>query len=158
METLFHLYFNNLVAYGMKFIKNKHAVEDIVMESIYKVGNTRTKDAKPYLIIAVKNGCIDYLRHNGAVNRCHTYMQFNAETSCHQPDRLCYDERAKWLFNAIEQLPKKMRFVIQQYLKYEDDIESISNACNMNYSTFRNQKSNSIKRLRSMLHAGTGTL
>uniref|UniRef100_UPI003216BB0D RNA polymerase sigma-70 factor n=1 Tax=uncultured Draconibacterium sp. TaxID=1573823 RepID=UPI003216BB0D len=73
-DQIFQKYYHSLFLYGLKFISNDNDVNDILQEVFaevwekekYKLENDHLKS---YLYNSVRNGCLNYLRHQSVVNK-----------------------------------------------------------------------------------------
>lgn len=115
-ELLFKHFYPSLVGFANAYIKNHDAAEDIVQEVFVKIWNERKKltikNIKTYLYTAVKNQCLNFLKHkkvekNYLVSANNTHVDENTiETE------LNFNELKNAYEEAIQNLPEKCRIVI----------------------------------------------
>jgi RNA polymerase sigma-70 factor, ECF subfamily len=115
-DYLFHYYYSGLVVFVKKYIPDNDVAEDIVQEFFVKLWVNREKlneivSIKAYFFSAVKNRCIDYLRHEvtkGKVEK-QLLVKFQAETGIE--NLFIESELREQINNAINKLPTVCREV-----------------------------------------------
>ena len=73
-DQIFQKYYHPLLLYGLKFVDDENEVRDILQEVFVTVWENQKHKLeethlKPYLFNAVRNGCLNYLRHKLVVNK-----------------------------------------------------------------------------------------
>ncbi len=73
-DKIFQKYYQPLLLYGLKFVDDENEVHDILQEVFVTVWEDRKykiaeAHLKPYLFNAVRNGCLNYLRHKSVVSK-----------------------------------------------------------------------------------------
>lgn len=73
-DLIFQEYYHSLLVYSLKFVQNENDANDIVQEVFVAVWEkekyTLEKEhLKSYLFNAVKNGCLNYLKHQSVVRK-----------------------------------------------------------------------------------------
>lgn len=73
-DQIFEKYYQPLLLYGLKFVEDENEVHDILQEVFVTVWenqkhNLKETHLKPYLFNAVRNGCLNYLRHQMVVSK-----------------------------------------------------------------------------------------
>lgn len=76
MEEIFRKYYRELVYYGLKFIDNRHEVEDIVMDVFIAFDESKYPHVRPSLYIFVKQRCLDYLKTQKRRNQIERSISF----------------------------------------------------------------------------------
>lgn len=71
-DQIFQKYYQPLLLYGLKFVDDENEVRDILQEvfvTVWENQKYKLEEAhlKPYLFNAVRNGCLNYLRHKSVV-------------------------------------------------------------------------------------------
>ncbi|MCT4602927.1 MAG: RNA polymerase sigma-70 factor [Marinifilum sp.] len=137
-EELYHLYYSKLTLFAQTYVYQKDVAEDLVQETFYKLWenaeNQRiTSSIKSYLYSAVKNKCINHLRHlkvedkyrqkeMDAVNFAGNYEMVN--------DELLISK----IRDRIEDLPEKCRIAfnmaVLQEMKYKEIAEELDLSIN----------------------------
>lgn len=116
-SILFHKYYKDLVLYAGNIIRSKSTCEDIIQNIFLKLWDDRNDLAidtslKSYLLTAVRNSCLDELRHQKVVN---TY-EADIQNQIHEyeiENYILYSDLYGQLLNAVEQLPEKHREVFK---------------------------------------------
>lgn len=146
METIYRLYYDELVYFGFKIIHDRPVVEDIVIDSFLKLNENTYHDvahARRALYIIVKNKCLSHIRstdQRGAI----IARLFDEEYI----DREMIEAGVlKGLFNAINKLSLESKSIIEMY--YFDDMScvEIGSALNKPADTVRSLKRHAIERL-----------
>lgn len=73
-DQIFQKYYQPLLLYGLKFVDDENEVHDILQEvfvTVWENQKHKLKESllKPYLFNAVRNGCLNYLRHKLVVSK-----------------------------------------------------------------------------------------
>lgn len=73
-DQIFQRYYQPLLLYGLKFVDDENEVHDILQEVFTMVWENQKHKLnethlKPYLYNAVRNGCLNYLRHKLVVSK-----------------------------------------------------------------------------------------
>ena len=73
-EHIYKEFYQPLSLYGLKYVENENDVHDIVQEVFAAVWQKEKyklerKHLKSYLFNAVKNGCLNYLKHRAVVHK-----------------------------------------------------------------------------------------
>lgn len=122
-DQIFQRYYHSLFLYGLKFIKSENDVHDILQEVFVTVWkNEKYKLAeshlKFYLFNSVRNGCLNYFRHQSVINKHVEHekwsLQFSeldfyksGETS------LIENEDLEKIYAAIDSLPENYKEIIE---------------------------------------------
>ena len=86
---LFHIYYKDLVLFGGTYIPEKSTCEDIVQNIFLKLWNDRKSlvienSLKSYLLKAVRNYCLDELRHRRIIDEHIAYELKIGRASCRE--------------------------------------------------------------------------
>ncbi len=73
-DQIFQKYYHTLLLYGLKFVDDENEVHDILQEVFVAVWENQKQKLeeshlKAYLFNAVRNGCLNYLRHRVVVSK-----------------------------------------------------------------------------------------
>lgn len=73
-DQIFQKYYHPLLLYGLKFVDDENDLHDILQEifvTVWENKKHKLEEAhlKAYLFNAVRNGCLNYLRHKVVVNK-----------------------------------------------------------------------------------------
>lgn len=155
-ETIFRHYYPHLCLYASRVLKNTAAAEEIVQELFVLLWERREEteietSVKNYLFKAVKNHCLNYIKHNQIKNEYS--RKILAETNTFSPDDEI--ETQTELFQKIEEsiseLPEKRQEIFrlsrQEGLKYREIAEKM----NISVKTVETQMGMAIKTLREKL-------
>ena len=117
-EILFHTYYANLCRFATGIISNDEIAEEIVQDLFVKFWEKRTQitidsSVKNYLYRAVKNQCINTIKHNNIVAQ-HISSQLSEKETDIRPDELFLaTELAKKIEESIASLPEKRREIFR---------------------------------------------
>lgn len=156
-EDMFKSQYNILCGFANKYLEDLDAAEETVQSIFVKFWESRstvtiTGSLKSYLFTAVKNNCLNQLKHYKIRD---DYKEHNKreldlnETSI--GDQLETTELEEKIRASIENLPegRKKIFILSRYegLKYKEIAEKL----NVSIKTVENQMGSAIKKLRSDL-------
>lgn len=129
-SLLFTTYYTDLVLFGGNFVQNKTIAEDIVQNVFLKLWKDRTNleietSFKSYLLKAVRNNCLDELRHQEIVRDYHCHVEHSAILDdCDTENYILYSDLYTRLEKALKKLPPKIReaFEMNRFegLKYQE--------------------------------------
>ncbi|MDR1407483.1 MAG: RNA polymerase sigma-70 factor [Tannerella sp.] len=130
-SLLFRAYYKDLVLFGGNFLPgDRAACEDVVQSVFLRLWNDRRLAAvdtslKSYLLKAVRNGCLDELRHRDVVHEHVSYVQ--ATRTADELDTenyILYSDLQRHLLQALEKIPASCReaFEMNRFdgLKYRE--------------------------------------
>ncbi|MEZ4921714.1 MAG: RNA polymerase sigma-70 factor [Crocinitomicaceae bacterium] len=156
-ESIFRSHYEDLCAVANRYLEDLEAAEEIVQSVFVKFWEGRSEiniqsSIKGYLITAVKNNCLNQLKH---IKIREEYKQFNQrelETShVLADDEVEATELEEKIRASINQLPeaRKKIFVLSRFegLKYQE----IADKLNISVKTVENQMGSAIKQLRTDL-------
>jgi RNA polymerase sigma-70 factor (family 1) len=154
LATIFNRYYTGLFYFGMRFVKDHHAAEDIVAESFIKIwqkaGNFSSfASIRSFLYITVKNACLDYLKKSNRHTACHREIKYLAEkTEELFADQVIKAELLQKLWQDIEQLPPVRRQIFKMI--YVEGLSAFETATKLQISvdTVRVQKARALHALR----------
>lgn len=134
-SLLFNAYYKDMVLFGGNFLPgDRAACEDVVQSVFLKLWNEHRRTVvetslKPYLLKAVRNGCLDELRHRNIV---HEYEAAQASCLADEPDTencILYSDLQRHLQIALEKIPPLFRetFEMNRFdgLKYREIAERL---------------------------------
>ncbi|MDR1602061.1 MAG: RNA polymerase sigma-70 factor [Tannerella sp.] len=130
-SLLFNAYYKDMVLFGGKFLPQQDACEDIVQSIFLKLWHERATlvidtSLKSWLLRAVRNACLDEIRHRNIVLEHESYV-----LSSLRPDDLAdtenvilYSDLQRHLQRALERMPEASReaFELNRFegLKYRE--------------------------------------
>lgn len=163
-EWLYSEYYVALMIYARNFVRDEKASEEIVQDIFLKLWESREKieiigSLRCYLFAAVKNHCLDYLKHKQIVHRYneqYTKQLRNAEyfylfTQESGESAMIANELETHIREAIGSLPEQCRkiFLMNRFenLKYHE----ISEKLGVTVNTVQKQISIALEKLRDKL-------
>ena len=155
----YYVYLNTIAIYYL-FDKNVSAevVDDVFLNIWYK-RRTLTFPVHSYLIRAVQNGCLNYIRSQRNLQSVldehkEQIWAFQEDCIVSTPVPLQYVELKETeaeIKEAVSSLPSKCRSVFESYFYAGKSAEEIAEEMNLKVSTVRVQIKNSLDRLKLML-------
>jgi RNA polymerase sigma-70 factor (ECF subfamily) len=120
LEMLFQRHYAGLCRYVYAILKCRHTTEEVVSDVFLKIWNQRhtlhiQSSLKAYLLIAVRNLSIDYLRRS-ARRRTVGADAIHPDLPCaytSATDQVIGDESARIVEAAIERLPKQGKIIFR---------------------------------------------
>lgn len=145
MEDIFRKYYQELVYYGLKFIKNKQAVEDIVEDCFLKIfrDGYDPVTVRRYLYLSVKTHCIDFIRKTRRRDRIEKGMPQEESVELN----ILEAEVMRQLNAALESLPEESRKVVELYYLEEKQCAEIAYMLHKPVATVRSLKRYALNQL-----------
>ena len=154
---LFHAYYKDLVLFGGTYIPEKSTCEDIVQNIFLKLWNDRKSlvienSLKSYLLKAVRNYCLDELRHRRIIDEHIAYELKSDSIDIDTTENyILYSDLCRQLKNALEQLPPQEREVFEMSRLENIKYQEIANRLNISVRTVEVRISKALKQLRILL-------
>ncbi|WP_294546202.1 RNA polymerase sigma-70 factor [uncultured Bacteroides sp.] len=154
---IFRAYYKDLVLFGGTYIPEKSVCEDIVQNIFLKLWNDRKTleielSLKAYLLKAVRNYCLDELRHRRIIDEHIAYElkspSINIDTT---ENYILYSDLCQQLRNALEQLPPQEREVFEMSRLENIKYQEIADRLNISVRTVEVRISKALKQLRILL-------
>lgn len=146
METIYRLYYDELIYFGNKMVRDRQVVEDIVVDAFLKLHGTNYSDirSRRTLYVIVRNKCLNYLR--SIKQRAAVIVSFFDEEYI---DREMVEAGVlKGLFNALNELsPPEYKSIIEMYYFEEMTCVAIGRELNKPSDTIRSLKRHAIEKL-----------
>lgn len=152
-EMAYKQYFSSLVGFAYQYVEDSDTSEDIVQEMFGKLWNKvegidiRT-NLKSYLFGAVRNACLNYLRHQKVVEN---HEAENEGGTVHQINFLEMDELQEKVEEALAQLPEKRRQIFELSRFEEKKYHEIAEELDISVKTVETQMSRALKVMREVL-------
>ena len=156
-EVLFRSQYSMLCGYANTFLKDADASEEIVQEVMFKIWINRdsvhiTSSIHSYLFRAVRNGCMNLLKHLEVREDYKAWNQVVGSGLEHSPeDFMIVSELEQRIREAIDHLPLERRkiFILSRYdgLTYAE----IATKLGISIKTVENQMGKALKTLREEL-------
>ena len=156
-EVLFNAWYSKLCSYANGFLKDLDASEEIVQEVMLKIWINRetleiTSSIQSYMFRAVRNGCLNLLKHVSIREEYKSYKEREDSTlqRSHE-DEMMVNELEKKIRDAIDALPMERRrvFIMSRYdgMTYNE----IAGKLGISVKTVENQMGKALKFLREEL-------
>ncbi|MBN1118061.1 MAG: RNA polymerase sigma-70 factor [Bacteroidales bacterium] len=163
-ELLFHFYYPGLVLYASQFIANTEDAEEIVQDFFVRFWERHTTiipsdSLKNYFFSSVKNGSLDFLKHQKIEKRYISAMiELSKNHLAYDPDLFVHSELQEKLKRGIDLLPDKCRevFIMSRIRGLKN--EEIATELNISKRTVETQISKALKVLRVELKDYAGLL
>jgi len=156
-ERMFRDHYGVLCSYANGFLHDLDASEEVVQEVMLKIWENRssivfTSSVKSYLFRAVRNGCLNLLKHLSVKEEYRSYREREADTLHRSPeDEVMVSELESKIREAIDRLPIERRkvFIMSRYdgLSYQE----IAAGLGISVKTVENQMGKALKTLREEL-------
>ena len=155
-EHLFKRYYQPLIRFSYRYVKDEHVAENIIQDVFLYLWNERdrldfTINIKTYLYNAVKNRSLNYLRKKGVENKYKT-LEVVLDRDDQNPELIMINNDLRnAISDCINKLPKNRReiFCMNRFdhLTYTE----IASILNISIKTVETQMSRSLKFLRKKL-------
>lgn len=152
-HELFRRFYNYLVVFAVRRVRQREAAEDIVMEVIESVWESNKQfnsfaGFKAWLYNAVANRCADHLKHADVEQRYAEEAQREGEpTDEVDPTE---EEMYRELHLAVSELPERMRRVFELYLDGKKN-EEIARVLELTVLTVKSYKRDAMQYLKKRL-------
>ncbi|MEI6899275.1 MAG: RNA polymerase sigma-70 factor [Bacteroidota bacterium] len=156
-EVLFRTHYGPLCSYANRFLKDVDAAEEVVQEVMFKFWTNRNtivieSSVKSYLFRAVRNGCLNVIKHDQIREKYRTEKESEPSPSWDSfEDQAIISELQVKIRQAVDHLPveRKKVFIMSRYdgLTYQQ----IATKLNISVKTVENQMGAALKTLRSEL-------
>lgn len=126
-KALFEKYYFQLSSFACKYVEDQDTAEDIVQDVLYEFWLKKQSfetiiSFKSYLYSAVRNRCLDVLRHRKVEIKYLAESTYNEETEFFL-NQILEEELYVLLKDAIEALPQQTRDVYELALLGHDNTE-----------------------------------
>lgn len=129
-SLLFKIYYKDLVLFGGTLLPNRVICEDIVQSIFLKLWNERSQlqietSLKSYLLKAVRNSCLDEIRHRNIVIEHESYvLSTHPLNDINTENYILYSDLQRHLSIALQKLPETYRAAFEmnrlEGLKYRE--------------------------------------
>jgi RNA polymerase sigma-70 factor (ECF subfamily) len=153
-ESIFKEHYPELCGFANKFLRDLDAAEEIVQSIFVKLWENRSEitvgnNVRSYLFSAVRNGCLNQIKHLKIKEEYKAYNQREINQNAYYIDKEIEASELELKINAsIASLPEKRKkiFMLSRYegLKYKEIAEKL----NISVKTVEHQMGSAIKQLR----------
>ncbi len=154
-EQLFNEHYASLCAFAFHYTEDHQVAEDIVQDVFSTLWENADKveirtNLKSYLLGAVRNAALNYLKHSKIVDR---YQQEEKTTPAPalSHDFLEFEELHEQIEQALDQLPPKCREVFEMSRVEEMKYSEIAKNLDISIKTVETQISRALKVMRQVL-------
>ena len=165
LRMLYSHFYKALEGYAVQMVEEQTVAEDMVQEVMMATWQQRrtfstTSLLKAYLYNAVRNECINYLRHSQVrqnhIDRIEQHFR-EMQTDADGELLLHKEELYRQLFMAIDEMPEKQRNVFLSIMEGKKNRE-IADAMQISINTVKKIRPRGMDRLRQQLNPEVLTL
>ena len=154
-RILFEHFYNYLVLYAMKRVRQREVAEDVVQEVFVAIWESSKEynsfhGFRAFLYDAVQNRCLDYLKHKAVENRYLAYQLANHDDEREREYNLMREEIYRELYLAVRELPDRCREVFELHLKGKKN-EEIAELLSLSIETVKTHKKNAVRFLKERM-------
>lgn len=155
-EKLFGLFYPSLSIYAKRYIEERTVCEDIVQDVFVALWEGRKKllittSIRSYLILSVRNHCLNYLRKEGLSLQYQELITKEQTTADQGQDVYLLSELYEMLDKALAKLPDTYRLVFEMHRMEGKNYEEIAEALNISVRTAKRYKSQVVEILKNEL-------
>ncbi|MDI1322203.1 MAG: RNA polymerase sigma-70 factor [Algoriphagus sp.] len=156
-EMLFKTYYQPLCRYANSYLKDPDGAEEIVQNAF--IGFWEKRDSisiensvKAYLYRAIRNSCLNELKHEQVKQRYLANESFKGEKISEPADQLAiHEELEDKIRAAIQTLPEQCRLIFTMSRFEELKYQEIADQLNLSVKTVENQMGKALKLMRVQL-------
>lgn len=154
-KRLFDEFYRPLVSFAMKYTDNQVISEDLVQDLFVTllerdISYSSYSGFKTFLYNTIRNGCMDYLRHRCVEQKYIDHLTGSEKKEDELDDKIMKEELYQMLINAIDELPRRCREVLELHMKGLKN-EDIAKELGLSILTVKTQKKRAIVYLRKKL-------
>lgn len=156
-ERVFKTFYKPLYGYAFSMLKDDAEADEMVQRVFFNIWNKRERlviegTLKSYLYRAVRNECLNYLKHQKVRAAYQTNVAARPEKNTSRADgRLVAGELQEQIQRALNQLPPQCRTVFQlsrfEQMKYREIADELS----ISVKTVENQMGKALRIMRHKL-------
>ena len=151
-KQIFEKYFSGLVGFGNNYVGDVSLSEDLVQEvfvSLWEKQDEYQNETalKVYLYRAVRNKCLNHIKHEQVKKNYQNETLPNLETEEFFLDQVLSEEVSRMLYKFIEELPKQRQQIIRYSLLGLKNPE-IAEIMGLKLNTVKSHKLNAYKQIR----------
>lgn len=154
-ETLFKSYFQALTAFAYQYLNDSIQSEETVQEVFTQLWQKADQieirsNIKSYLYGAVRNSCLNQLKHNKVIQAHEESVRFHGEEGTAH-DFLELEELQSKIKYALDELPEKCRQIFEMSRFEEKKYKEIAEELNLSIKTVETQMGRALKVMRNVL-------
>lgn len=155
-KDLFAQEYSKLCRYALTYLQDSHQAEEVVQETFIKIWERKqdmiaSPDMRFYLITAVRNNCISYLRKLKTQHISFPESAPEPEPEIHftaLQQKEAQNEQSRRIAEALDRLPPKCREVFLMVKMQGMSYKQTAEALDISVKTVENQMGKAIKVLR----------
>lgn len=150
----FDWYYKDLVLFAGNYIRNLPQCEDIVQTVFIRLWEERAglrieSSLKSYLIRAVRNTCLDYIRHRNVRDRYRAYVfRTGILGECDTEHYILHSELQYRFKKALERLPEEQRLCFEMSRMEGIRYEEIAERLHISVRTVENRIGEALRQLK----------
>ncbi|UXX79224.1 RNA polymerase sigma-70 factor [Reichenbachiella carrageenanivorans] len=153
-EKVFKTYYQQLAAFAYQYVACHDTAEEIVQEVFANVWSKSDQieirtAVKSYLYGAVRNACLNHIKHKKVVRQHEVYEGRKPEG--YESNFLELDELQGEIDAALDQLPDKCRQIFEMSRFEEKKYKEIAEELGLSIKTVENQMGRALKVMRAAL-------
>lgn len=154
-HELFREFYQSLVIFAMKYVKEQEEAEDIVQDLFVAIWEKQEKflsfySFRTFLYNSVRNTCLNRIKHK-KVEEKYIHYSLDHENSTEEWDFEKIEEEVyRQLFKAIDELPARCRQIFLLHLEGKKN-EEIATELHLSLLTVKTQKKKAVRHLRERL-------
>ena len=154
-RELFDSYFNQLAAFGYKYVHDQYVVEDMVQEVFVSLWGSKDKfeeiaAVKSFLYTSVKNKCLNHLKHEKVKMKHEGALIYQLESEQHFSAHVIEEETFDLLLAEIRVLPSAAQEIMILAMNGMKNPE-IADELGISVNTVKTQKKISYAKLKAKL-------
>jgi RNA polymerase sigma-70 factor, ECF subfamily len=153
----YDLYFKALCSFANLIVKRPEVAEEITQNIFFEIWMNREKlptntSFKAYILTAVRNDCLDYLKHKKTVEKYNDLQIKNKIISSDDIFNQLIDKELQACLNsAIQKLPEQCRKIFLLSRFHYNSYKEIAEKLNISIKTVENQIGKALKIVRKEL-------
>lgn len=154
-EGIFKAHYESLVFFALKYVNDEAVAEELVQEMFSNLWiKSETlfikTSLKSYLYGAVRNACLNYLKHE-KIKQAHAAYEMQHQSSVVNDDFLEFDELQDKINAAFDKMPEKCRQMFEMNRYEGKRYQEIADELDVSIKTVENQMGKALKILRNEL-------
>ena len=155
ISILMDRYANQIVAFGLKQIRNQDDVRDftndVFVKLVEKLQHAEVRDFKNWLYMFMRNMCYDQGRRKQLFDQ---YVGQHPRDDKHEiEERLQEQMDHAHIYKALEEMPEKEAIVIRKIYLEEKNYQEVMEETGLSFNQLRGVRNRGMKRMREILRS-----